>query len=76
MDKIASVDWKLSFDADRGCSFRYLLFAVIVLAAGLVVLGITALTWMGVIAPWSGRLVVESLILSDWTAVPGVYVPF
>jgi len=34
---------------------KYLLFAVIVLAAGLVVLGITALTWMGVIAPWSGR---------------------
>merc|ERR1719383_945408 len=34
---------------------KYLLFAVILLAAGAVFVGIFLLTWLGVIAPWSGR---------------------
>ena len=34
---------------------RYLLFAVILLVAGVVVVGVFLLTWLGVIAPWSGR---------------------
>jgi len=34
---------------------KYLLFAAIALAAGAVLVGVTLLTWLGVIAPWSGR---------------------
>jgi len=34
---------------------KYLLLAVILFGAGLVFVGILLLTWMGVIAPWSGR---------------------
>ena len=38
-----------------GKQFRTLFFATIVASAGVVFLGVVALTYMGYVAPWSGR---------------------
>ena len=38
-----------------GKQFRTLFLASVVLSAGLVFLGVVALTYLGYVAPWSGR---------------------
>ena len=39
--------------------FKYFFFVAVTLAAGIVFAAVVGLTWLGVIAPWSGRLALK-----------------